>query len=161
MKKTICTIIIIILLFIGGAIDHLIFKTPTKGNVIIQKPTVSDTTYDSNLNQAITLNDCDKIKAIALSKINISGKMNDDGKKLEIEAWDAGKSAHADFPISCNSITRHNIIQVNYMVQYHDSSIFTTYGVSYLYNFGRVAIGGGVLGSDKCLGIQGIAQINF
>lgn len=91
----------IVLMFIGGVIDHIFFLPP-EGKIEIKPPTVSETTWT------------DKEHAKNTSPIQISGRMNDD--VLRVNAWDDEKSAYADFPISCNPVIKRNIIGINYIL---------------------------------------------
>jgi hypothetical protein len=120
-----------------------------------------DSGTDPGLINASTPADYDKLKKWYASKLNMSGKMNDSDTMLGVDAWDDGKSVHGDFPISCVPEVKRHIIQVNYIFQYHENKFFQSYGISYLHNFGRFAIGPGFIGSNQNIGVQGVAQVMF
>ncbi|MBN2401007.1 MAG: hypothetical protein JXN64_01280 [Spirochaetes bacterium] len=127
---------------------------PAPGTVDVGPPVVTPTQYHES-----KTDDCEINKKRAESPISITGEYKDG--VLGVDASDSWKSAHADFPISCIPSIKHHIIQVHYIIQYHKSSFFHSYGASYLYNFDKFAIGAGGIGSNQNIGIQAIAQVMF
>ncbi|MBN2401969.1 MAG: hypothetical protein JXN64_06195 [Spirochaetes bacterium] len=143
MKKYLIIAGLIIYALICGIIGYKL--APDSGTVNVGQPTTTHTWHTDKPKNPVPL--------------QIKGELKD--SKLGVDCWDNEKSIHADFPISCIPRVRRHIIQVSYLFQYHDKSFLSSYGVGYLYNFGRFAIGGNALFSNKSAGLQASAQINF
>jgi hypothetical protein len=137
-------IVLVVGIAIGLFITKLYWPTTDKIKIIID---------DTHYTKPITNDNC---LECAKSKIDIDIKVNKNS--IEGNVHDLCKSAK--FVIDITPKINLNIIQISYLYQYHNEFI-QSFGVAYLRNFGRFAIGCGIVASNKTFGIQGIAQVNF
>jgi len=138
MKRIIISLIVGIVIGASGTY----FTLPHDGKIDVGKPTVSETHYNKP-----KTDDCVELKERAESPINITGEYKNGS--LGVDAFDSWKSAHADFPISCEPTGYKYTYQISYLVQYHDKKIVQSYGAMIFKHWGPFAAGlGPVLGDD-------------